>query len=100
MWATPAFHKKEGATLHSGVQKHGLQYDGRLDERFGVRVGTWNLGNLSGKLGEVCEELRKRMIDVCCSHDVRWRGWGASMLWMNGKGDEVGDVGVMVKEDL
>ena len=34
-----------------------LQYDGRPDERFGLRVGTWNLGSLSGK-GEVCEELR------------------------------------------
>ena len=32
--------------------------------RFGVRVGTWNLGSLSGNGGEVCEELRKRMIDV------------------------------------
>ena len=39
-----------------------------------MRIGTWNLGSLNGKVGEVCEELRKRMIDVCCLQEVRWRG--------------------------
>ena len=39
-----------------------MQYDGKPDGRFGVLVRAWKLGSLSGK-GEVCEELRKRMID-------------------------------------
>ena len=30
------------------------------------------------------EELRKRMIDVCCLLDVRWRGHGSRMLGMKG----------------
>ena len=38
---------------------------------FGVLVLTWNTGRVSGKGGEVCEELRKRMIDVCCLQEVR-----------------------------
>ena len=36
-----------------------LQYDG-------VRIGMWNLCSPSGNGGNVCEELRKRMVDVCC----------------------------------
>ena len=28
------------------------------------------MGSLIGNGGDVCEELRKRMIDVCCSHEV------------------------------
>ena len=69
----------------------------------------WNIGSLSGKGGEVCVELRERMIDVCCLQEVRWRGQGASILWMeerrnklwwSGKVDGVDGVGVMVKEDL
>ena len=41
------------------------------------------------------------MIDVCCLHEVRWRGQGARMLgikgkryklWRSGKGDGVGVV--------
>ena len=31
----------------------------------------WNLYILSGKGGDVCEELRKRMIDVCCLQEDR-----------------------------
>ena len=49
------------------------------------------------------------MIDVCCVQEVRWRGQGARMLGMegrrykllwSGKGDGVGGVDVMVKEEL
>ena len=66
------------------------------------------LGSLSEKK-VVCEELRKRMIDVCCLQVMRWRGQGARMpemrerrykLWWSGKGDEVDGVGFMVKEEL
>ena len=46
---------------------------------------------------------------MCCLQEVRWRWYGARMLWMKGrryklrwseKGDGVGGVGVMVKEEL
>ena len=68
----------------------------------GCGSGTWNLGSLRGKGG-------KRMIDVCCLQDVRWRWQGARMLGMKGRryklrwsgfGDGVVGVGVMVKEEL
>ena len=39
-WAAPAYHEKEGATTHPGACNHGLLYDGRPDESFGVRVWT------------------------------------------------------------
>ena len=69
----------------------------------------WNSGSLSGKRGDVCEELRKRMADVCCLQEVRWRGHGDIMMGMkgrrykpswSGKEDGVGGVGVMLKEEL
>ena len=59
--------------------------------------------------GEVYEELRRRMIDVCCLQEVRWRGQGTRMLvmkgrrynlWLSGERNEVGGVGVMVMEEL
>ena len=46
------------------ARKQSLQYDGRPDERFGVWVWTWNLGSLSGKVGEVCEELRNMIVGM------------------------------------
>ena len=52
----------------------------KLDEWLGVRVGTWNVGSMSGRDTEVCEELRKRRIDVCCLQEVRWRGQGVRFM--------------------
>ena len=57
--------------LHPGACKFSLQYVVRPDGRLSERVGTQKLGSLSGKGEEVCKVLRKRMIDVCCLHEVR-----------------------------
>ena len=65
-WVAPAYHNKKAATLHPGAYKFSLQFDRRSDGRFGVRVGTWNVGSLNGNGGDVCEEQGKRMIVVCC----------------------------------
>ena len=60
-------------------------------------------------MGDICGELRRRMIDMCCLQEVRWRGQVARMLgmkerrymlWWSIKGDGVGGVGVVVKEEL
>ena len=73
-----------------------------------MQVWTWNIGSLIGK-GVVCEELRKRMNDVCCLQEVRLRAQCTRVLgkygrrhklWWSGKGDEVGGVVAMVKEEL
>ena len=76
-----------------------------------MRIGTWNIGSMSGRGTEVCEELRirKRRMDVCCLQEVRWRGQGARFmdvkgrrhkLWWSGNSDGTGSVGVLVKEEL
>ena len=99
----------EGATPHPGERKHSLQYDCNADGRFDLGVETCNLPNLSGLGGEDCEELRKRMIDLCCLQEVICRWQGDRMLemkgkrhrqWWSGKGDGAGGVGEIVKEDL
>ena len=57
----------------------------------------------------MCEELRKRRMDVCCLQEVRWRGQGAwflgmkgrrSKLWWSRNSDGTGGVGVLVKDEL
>ena len=80
-WVEPACHIQEGAIPHPGACKHNLKCDGRQDWHLGVRVGTWNLGSLGGKEGDV----RKTMIDVCCLQEVRWRRQGERMLEMRVK---------------
>ena len=51
----------------------------------------------------MCEELRKRKVDVCCLQEVRWRGEGARFFSVKGRryklwwcgNDKIGGVGVL-----
>ena len=54
--------------------------DGNSDERHGARVRTWIVRSMSGSGTEVCEEMRKSRMDVCCLEEVRWRGQGARFM--------------------
>ena len=110
-WVAPTPLKYKGAKPHSGSRKRRLHYDEpkQPEERLGVRMASWNVGSLCGKGTEVCEELRKRKVDVCCLQEVRWRGQGARFmgvkgrrykLWWSGNEDGTGGVGVLVKEEL
>ena len=42
--------------------------------------GTWNIGTLKGKSGEVCKVLRRRKVTVCCIQEVRWKGESSRAL--------------------
>ena len=80
----------------------------KVAKRLGVRFGSWNVGSISGRETKVCEELRKRKVDVCCLQEVRWRGEGARFfgvkerykLWWCGNDDKTGGIGILVKEEL
>ena len=56
----------------------------------------------------MCEELRKRKVNICCLQEVRWRGEGALFfsvkgrrykLWWCGNDDKTGGEGILVKEE-
>ena len=46
-------------------------------QKFEVRFGSWNVESFCGGGMEVCEQLRKREVDMCCLQEVGWRGQGA-----------------------
>ena len=50
-----------------------------------VRVGSWNLGSIGGREVKVCEQLRRRKVDMCCLQEVRWRGQGISFVGLKGR---------------
>ena len=49
-------------------------------ECHGIIFGTLNVGSLCGRKTEVCEELRKRKVDVCCIQEVRWKRQRACLV--------------------
>ena len=97
----------------SGDPVDGVAVQGTMDGRTtcnqsGWRFGTWNVGSLCGKSGEVVEELWRRKVDICAVQETRWKGDGARYVGAKGmryklwwKGDSrQGGVGLMVREDL
>ena len=56
------------------------------------------MGSLCGRKTEVCEELRKRKVDVCCIQEVRWKGQGARFVVLRDKGIKCG--GQEMMQDL
>ena len=76
-WVAHVYLKKEGIIHHLVVRNLSLQYDVRSDWQFGERVGTWNIGSLSRKGGEVCEELREWLIDgvLFTGFGIEWTGF-------------------------
>ena len=65
------------------------------------RLGTWNVGTLRGRAGEIIETSNQRKIDICCVQEV-WRP-GASTRTVPEKnsqykhfwiGNEIGNGGV------
>jgi exonuclease III len=74
--------------------------------QLGWRFGTWNVSLLSGRSGEVVDELWRRRVDVCVVQETRRKGEAAKFVGAKGrrfklwwKGDDgTGGVGVMVKE--
>ena len=75
-----------------------------------MRYGTWNVGSLTGRSGEIEDTLERRKVDVCCVQETRWKGEGARVLRTRngkkyklfGKGFVAGlsGTGVIVEEKL
>uniref|UniRef100_UPI00358F58A9 craniofacial development protein 2-like n=1 Tax=Myxine glutinosa TaxID=7769 RepID=UPI00358F58A9 len=51
----------------------------RSGDRF-LRFGTWNVGTMTGRSGEVVEVLVRRRVDICCVQETRWKGSGVRMV--------------------
>ena len=67
-----------------------------------LRVGSANVGSMSGRGGEVVNMLRRKKLDFCALQETRWNGSGAQVMegykffWQGGKGGA--GVGLMVAD--
>ena len=46
-------------------------------------IASWNIGTMGGRSNEIVETITRRNVDLCCVHEVRWRG--ASARHITGK---------------
>src|SRR3989441_2370458 len=68
----------DAATSHSRVYDELKRPDNPRGCR--LRVGSWNVGTMSGRDGEVADMAGRRCLDFCCLQETRWRG--VSNKWL------------------
>ena len=69
------FYFQSFVLLHQNPHHHvacNMEYKNNIK----IRLGTLNIGALNEMGLEICDELWKRNVDLCCSLVVRWRGCG------------------------
>ncbi|KAG5580523.1 hypothetical protein H5410_051150 [Solanum commersonii] len=77
----------------------------RVTGSLNLRVGSWNIGSLTGKSIELVKILKKRKINIACVQETRWVGAKARVvdgfkLWYSGGSKDRNGVGILVDGDL
>ncbi|GJY16520.1 craniofacial development protein 2-like protein [Tanacetum coccineum] len=83
----------------------GTRRDGRVVAFRRIRVGSWNVSLLTGKLLELVDALKRRKVDIACFHETKWKGASnreanGYKLWYSGSPTAKNRVGVILKAGL
>ncbi|KAD4177984.1 hypothetical protein E3N88_26575 [Mikania micrantha] len=67
--------------------------------------GSWNIGNLTGRVLELVDALRRRKVKVACLQETRWKGtkgaeYNGYKLWHSGSNGVKNGVGFLVSREL
>jgi hypothetical protein len=46
----------------------------KLVEPARIRVGSWNVGSLTGKLRELVDAASRRRVSILCVQETKWKG--------------------------
>ncbi|GKB13220.1 craniofacial development protein 2, partial [Tanacetum coccineum] len=70
-----------------------------------IRVGSWNVGSLTGKRLELVDALARHKVDIACFQETKWKGssnieGNGYKLWYSGSPTARNGVGVILKACL
>nr|XP_009789320.1 PREDICTED: uncharacterized protein LOC104236964 [Nicotiana sylvestris] len=70
-----------------------------------LRIGSWNIGTLTGKSIELVKILQKRRVNIACVQETRWVGSKARnvdgyKLWYSGAVRGKNGMGILVDREL
>ena len=77
----------------------------RMGRKMEVKVGTLNVGTMTGKGRELADMMVKRKVDILCVQETRWKGSKArnigdgGKIFYHGEDGRRNGVGVILKED-
>ncbi|ONM06836.1 Retrovirus-related Pol polyprotein LINE-1 [Zea mays] len=100
----PSVVKNEQGSLHLPRRVRRVR---KLVEPTRVRVGSWNVGSLTGKLREIVDVAVRRRVNILCVQETKWKGQKAKevegtgfKLWYTGTATNKNGVGVLIDKSL
>ncbi|KAK3531169.1 hypothetical protein QTP70_013273 [Hemibagrus guttatus] len=96
-WATVGQRSRGGRRVRRQREK-------RKDKSVGLRIGTLNVGTMTGKGRELADMMERRKVDILCVQETRWKGSKARSigagfkLFYYGVDSKRNGVGVVLKE--
>ncbi|KAK3543285.1 hypothetical protein QTP70_014057, partial [Hemibagrus guttatus] len=98
-WATVGRRSRGGWRVHRQREK-------RKGKSVGLRIGTLNVGTMTGKGRELADMMERRKVDILCVQETRWKGSKARSigagfkLFYYGVDSKRNGVGVVLKEEF
>ncbi|KAI5107950.1 hypothetical protein C0J45_1544 [Silurus meridionalis] len=88
-----------------GERRLQRQQEKKKCRREEVRVGTLNVGTMTGKEREIADMMERRKVDMLCVQETKWKGskarniGGGFKLFYHGVDGKRNGVGVILKEE-
>lgn len=105
-----ALHRRPGVVKNEQGSSHltrRVRRVRKLAEPRRIRVGSWNVGSLTGKLRELVDTAVRRRVDVLCVQETKWKGQKAKevedtgfKLWYTGTTPNKNGVGILINKSL
>ncbi|KAK3528113.1 hypothetical protein QTP86_023836 [Hemibagrus guttatus] len=98
-WATVGQRSRGGRRVHRQREK-------RKGKSVGLRIGTLNVGTMTGKGRELADMMERRKVDILFVQETRWKGSKARSigagfkLFYYGVDSKRNGVGVVLKEEF
>ncbi|KAK3548160.1 hypothetical protein QTP70_004841 [Hemibagrus guttatus] len=98
-WATVGQRSRGGRRVRRQREK-------RKGKSVGLRIGTLNVGTMTGKGRELADMMERRKVDILCVQENRWKGSKARSigagfkLFYYGVDSKRNGVGVVLKEEF
>ncbi|KAK3574229.1 hypothetical protein QTP86_004302 [Hemibagrus guttatus] len=98
-WATVGRRSRRGRRVHRQREK-------RKGKSVGLRIGTLNVGTMTGKGRELADMMERRKVDILCVQETRWKGSKARSIGAGFKlfyyavDSKRNGVGVVLKEEF
>ena len=105
-----ALHRRPGVVKNEQGSSHlsrRVRRARKLVEPTRIRVGSWNVGSLTGKLRELVDVATRRRVNILCIQETKWKGQKAKevdntgfKLWYTGTAANRNGVGVLIDKSL